>query len=119
MGHGSPAPAAGEGRPYPLLAAPPRRPQDPPGVRGEVVPHNGNHPIQGPELTHSPFRPSGRPAGPAFANCPVTVQQEATEAGRQTRQGLSRPLPGPFAGNSANAKRRWFAQARGPAEVIA
>jgi len=45
------------GRTYPLLAAPPRRPQDLPGVRGEVVPHSGNHPGSGPELTHSAFRP--------------------------------------------------------------
>ena len=37
---------------------PPRRPQDHPGVRGEVVPHSGNHPGSGPELTHSAFRPA-------------------------------------------------------------
>jgi len=42
---------------------------------------------------------------------PVTARQPAAEAGRRAGHGLSHPLPGRRAGNYANAKRRWLAQA--------
>jgi hypothetical protein len=54
---GSARPHSGPGRPAS------RRP-------GEVVPRSGNHQDSGPELTHSAFRPPGRPSEAGIRKMP-------------------------------------------------